>query len=551
MVFDHPLSASAASDHLMAIQLGTRVAPRIQDDLAYQRRTGPWSASSKWPLSSTSPVWDQLPPPRLNPKVPIAAQEIPQPVHLGQGHLTPEERPRRIWSPQCFDCGGACHFRANCPREDPPGTLVRESRETLLSAAVLDKEEGVSVLEEVIFYTFQQSVYHITKSLYTSLMGLLDQTPGHTEGQVPESVLKVLKVFQTTQSLLQQCQVHPEVQSQMFAYLFFFSNASLFNQLLDKGPVRGWFCTSSGLQFKTNLRKVLDWTRGAGLSCPAGRFLAKLRCAVSILATPIQQLTQMSWKALRAKYPALKPAQLHYIVTQCLLGADMGPGAVWQPTTDEEVHNYRTADLLESFEDHPPIVLPTSGFQVDLESDTVDDSIYRQLLYVRHFVWSLRSKSPSTMGNTDGPVHQGSKTPDATCLPIPPTTPSCPDTEPRLDTRAAVTAKPSRANGLIVSEIEVELDKGPFGLGLGLIDGLQTPLRSPGIYIRTLIPGGPASSNGRLRVGDRILAVNGTDVTGSNYQSAVDLIRWGGGKLNLLVEKKDPEVSAMIRASLC
>uniref|UniRef100_A0A8C9R5B7 Rap associating with DIL domain n=1 Tax=Scleropages formosus TaxID=113540 RepID=A0A8C9R5B7_SCLFO len=219
-------------------------------------------------------------------------------------------------------------------------------QETLLSAAVLDKEEGVSVLEEVIFYTFQQSVYHITKSLYTSLMGLLDQTPGHTEGQVPESVLKVLKVFQTTQSLLQQCQVHPEVQSQMFAYLFFFSNASLFNQLLDKGGSSCWFCTSSGLQFKTNLRKVLDWTRGAGLSCPAGRFLAKLRCAVSILATPIQQLTQMSWKALRAKYPALKPAQLHYIVTQCLLGADMGPGAVWQPTTDEEVHNYRTGVAL-------------------------------------------------------------------------------------------------------------------------------------------------------------------------------------------------------------
>uniref|UniRef100_A0A8C9VE91 Rap associating with DIL domain n=1 Tax=Scleropages formosus TaxID=113540 RepID=A0A8C9VE91_SCLFO len=438
-----------------------------------------------------------------------------------------------------------------------------ESNETLLSAAVLDKEEGVSVLEEVIFYTFQQSVYHITKSLYTSLMGLLDQTPGHTEGQVPESVLKVLKVFQTTQSLLQQCQVHPEVQSQMFAYLFFFSNASLFNQLLDKGPVRGWFCTSSGLQFKTNLRKVLDWTRGAGLSCPAGRFLAKLRCAVSILATPIQQLTQMSWKALRAKYPALKPAQLHYIVTQCLLGADMGPGAVWQPTTDEEVHNYRTADLLESFEDHPPIVLPTSGFQVDLESDTVDDSIYRQLLYVRHFVWSLRSKSPSTMGNTDGPVHQVHVT--LHCIDN-----DCGSLSFSVNTVIMEAVWYSRATELCPTRASskqplpshpsplcwhamfaVELDKGPFGLGLGLIDGLQTPLRSPGIYIRTLIPGGPASSNGRLRVGDRILAVNGTDVTGSNYQSAVDLIRWGGGKLNLLVEKKDPEVSAMIRASLC
>ncbi|KAL4658228.1 ras-associating and dilute domain-containing protein-like [Arapaima gigas] len=442
--------------------------------------------------------------------------------------------------------------------------LETNDRESLLSAAVLDKEEGVSVLEEVIIYTFQQSVYHITKSLYASLMELLDWNPGQTEGQVPESVHKVLKIFQTTQSLLQHCEVHPEVQSQMFAYLFFFSNVSLFNLLLDKGPSQGWFRTSSGIQYKTNLGILVDWAKGAGLSRPADKFLAKLHSTVSILATPAQQLTQLSWKALCTRYPALKPTQLHYILTQCLLGADVGSVVVWLANAEEEVHSYRKADLLESFEDHPPIVLPITGFQVDLVSDSVDDSIYRQLLYVRHFLWGLRSKSPSAMVKTNGQVcqahgdqctntsfHQPSQMVDATCLPTPPTTPSCPDKEPRVNTYGTAAANTSRTNGLIVSEIEVELDKGPFGLGLGLIDGLQTPLRSPGIYIRTLVPGGPASSDGRLRVGDRILAVNGTDVTGSDYQSAVELIRWGGGKLNLLVEKKDPEVSALIRASLC
>jgi len=38
----------------------------------------------------------------------------------------------------------------------------------------------------------------------------------------------------------------------------------------------------------------------------------------------------------------------------------------------------------------------------------------------------------------------------------------------------------------------VELEKGDDGIGLGLIDGLYTPLRSPGIYVRTLVAGGPA-----------------------------------------------------------
>ena len=44
-----------------------------------------------------------------------------------------------------------------------------------------------------------------------------------------------VQVFQNGQELLQGYQVHPEIQAQMFAYLFFFSNVSLFNQLMDKG----------------------------------------------------------------------------------------------------------------------------------------------------------------------------------------------------------------------------------------------------------------------------------------------------------------------------
>lgn len=44
-----------------------------------------------------------------------------------------------------------------------------------------------------------------------------------------------VQVFQSAQELLQGYQVHPEIQAQMFAYLFFFSNVSLFNQLMDKG----------------------------------------------------------------------------------------------------------------------------------------------------------------------------------------------------------------------------------------------------------------------------------------------------------------------------
>ncbi|KAA0722600.1 Ras-associating and dilute domain-containing protein [Triplophysa tibetana] len=544
------------------------------------------------------------------------------------------------------------------------------SKESLLSATISANEEAMTVLEEVIMYTFQQCVYYITKTLYVVLPGLLDCNPFGAEPSseqcrravgacvcavcvMPEAVRRVMSVYQTTADLLQQYQVHSEIQSQMFAYLFFFTNVSLFNQLIDKGPARGWFQRSRVLQIQACLKMVLDWAKGAGHSHLAQKFFAKFCSTLSILATPPQQLTQMSWKALCAEHPSLKPVQLHRILTQYQLMAELGPLPIWQPSSEDEAYIYRTVDLLESFENHPPIVLPSAGFRVDLESDCVEDSIYRQLLYVRHFVWGLRTKTPPSNGCTDrqeaqrdphqthtsphpvpslrgegegevrglsaslGGRGEGSgaedrprdkpphsihyrngngvrhgnqtQTTDSTCILTPSNTPLYPEhtyihsntqsnlahysehasqehthTHSYTKSNGCMRSTPEhkKINGFISNGFEgkskkrplgrgLDLDKGPYGLGMGLIDGLHTPLNSPGIYIRTLIPDGPAAADGRLNIGDRILAVNGTSLIGADYQSAVDLIRLGGGRLRFLVAKSDLDVSEKIIASSC
>ncbi|KAK7166726.1 hypothetical protein R3I93_006480 [Phoxinus phoxinus] len=533
------------------------------------------------------------------------------------------------------------------------------SKESLLSATISANEEAMTILEEVIMYTFQQCVYYITKTLYVVLPGLLDCNPFGTESSseqcrrgvgvcvcavcvMPEAVRRVVSVFQTTSDLLQQYQVHAEIQSQMFAYLFFFTNVSLFNQLIDKGPARGWFQRSRVLQIQASVKMLLDWAKGVGHNHLAQKFFAKACSAVSILATTPQQLSQMSWKALCAEHPSLKPVQLHRILTQYQLMAELGPLPIWQPSSEDEAYIYRTVDLLESFENHPPIVLPSAGFKVDLESDCVEDSIYRQLLYVRHFVWGLRTKTHPSNGCTDrqeaqreppqphsnshaappmrgegeGEVRGSSaglggrgegagaeerprdKPPhsihhrngtsiryanqtqatDSSCILTPPNTPLYPEhtyihsntqsnsvhypehasqehthTHSHTKSNGCMRSTPEhkKINGFISNGIEVDLDKGPYGLGMGLIDGLHTPLNSPGIYIRTLIPDGPAAADGRLCIGDRILAVNGTSLIGADYQSAVDLIRLGGGRLRFLVAKSDLEVSEKISASSC
>ncbi|NWS58967.1 RADIL protein, partial [Chunga burmeisteri] len=542
---------------------------------------------------------------------------------------------------------------------------VRGSKESLFSSTITASEEAMTVLEEVIMYTFQQCVYYISKCLYVSLPALLECNPFQNECReswrasppLPEELHRVVLIYQATLDLLRQYEVHPEITSQMFAYLFFFSNTLLFNQLLDKGSSLGCFHWSQGVKLRASVRLLLEWLRGAGFEQLAQQFFTKLTSVANLLAMPGSQLVQMTWPSLRAEFPALSPAQLHRVLSQCQAVMDLGCIAAWQPGEEENPAMFQPDEMLESFDNHPPIILPSGGFKVDLEVETLDDNIYRHLLYIRHFLWSLQSKSPHTSEGPGSappkvacPPQRGCSSPgwaggarllpwgspsprrttapwgavpsrrgpprsawppcehpasepqlqeklkqlqlgrglapkagaaptDPSCLLTPPTTPLNFDTgsleSPQGTSKGLQDPRRNGMNGTKGSTPEgcsptpydyptpesssrssatddfcyvfvVELERGPIGLGMGLIDGLHTPLCSPGIYIRTLIEDSPAAADGRLSIGDRILAVNGTSLIGADYQSAVDLIRSGGKKLRFLVAKSDMEIAKKI-----
>uniref|UniRef100_A0A8C9UDA2 Ras-associating and dilute domain-containing protein n=1 Tax=Serinus canaria TaxID=9135 RepID=A0A8C9UDA2_SERCA len=514
---------------------------------------------------------------------------------------------------------------------------IKGSKESLFSSTITASEEAMTVLEEVIMYTFQQCVYYISKCLYVSLPALLECNPFQSECRegwrgtppLPEELRRVALIYQAVLDLLHQYEVHPEITSQMFAYLFFFSNTLLFNQLLDKGSSLGCFHWSQGVKLRASVRLLLEWLHGAGFEQLAQQFFSKLASVANLLAMPGSQLVQMTWPSLRAEFPALSPAQLHRVLSQCQAVMDVGCISAWQPSEEESPATFQPDEVLESFDNHPPIILPSGGFKVDLEVETLDDNIYRHLLYIRHFLWSLQSRSPHSsegpgsalpkvpsiprggpgwqegLGSLCRPLQAqcqglaalacslelvpfqwdppgGTVPPDPSCLLTPPTTPLNFDSgSPESLQGTGKGLQDARRNGMNGTKgstpegcsptpydyptpesssrssatddfcyvFVVELERGPIGLGMGLIDGVHTPLCSPGIYIRTLIEDSPAASDGRLSIGDRILAVNGTSLIGADYQSAVDLIRSGGKKLRFLVAKSDIEVAKKISSS--
>ncbi|XP_016296336.1 ras-associating and dilute domain-containing protein [Sinocyclocheilus anshuiensis] len=466
--------------------------------------------------------------------------------------------------------------------------------ELRLSSVRSASEEAMTVLEEVLMFTFQQCVYYLTKMLYPFLPGVLDSHAFSDSGQlqVSSQVRRVLDVCSQSLRLLRAFDVHPDISAQLFSYLFFFINALLFNLLMERGSGGAFYCWSRGVQVRANLDLLMDWAHGAGLADLAHTYLLKLSSAVNLLATPKENLLQMSWKALRMEFPSLNAAQLHHILREYEPRRSCPAG--WTPSGDED-EALATADILESFDQHPPLILPADGFILQLRRAISETQLITQLYRFQRFItdpeaaphspqppqlvpmeakltkMELHPKAHLEVGHTEMVIpHAGASdlgscealltkklqnlelqdkdaarpALDPSCLLTPPNTPqnlelTDSDTDSQQHT-STVRPEEGESEESEIREEDVfvlELQRAACGLGLMLADGEESPSTVSGIYIKSVLPDSPAALSQRLRAGDRILAVNGLSLVGVDYQTGRDLIQMSGERPRLLVAR--------------
>ncbi|XP_069021588.1 LOW QUALITY PROTEIN: ras-associating and dilute domain-containing protein-like [Embiotoca jacksoni] len=326
-----------------------------------------------------------------------SGDEAPEHLQLlSMAELIPGLQPLVLWMANSIEL---LHFIQHEVPQLLPWRQDREDEGLLdseMSSTRIACEEAMTVLEEVIMFTFQQSVYYLTKSMYSALPGLLDGNPFSESGQlrVPDGLGGILEVLKEVLKLLTAFQVHPDISMQLCAYLFFFINASLFNALMERGSVAGFFQWSRGVQIRANLDLLMDWIQSIGLGDLAAEFFQKLSAAVNLLATPKETLLQASWASLRTEFAALKPAQLHHMLRE--YSSVKACQAGWTPPPEDEEDVFRTADILESFDDHPPLILPSSTFHLELDKPTVEPSLFEQLVRLQEFVGRLpRGETPA------------------------------------------------------------------------------------------------------------------------------------------------------------
>lgn len=93
----------------------------------------------------------------------------------------------------------------------------------------------------------------------------------------------------------------------------------------------------------------------------------------------------------------------------------------------------------------------------------------------------------------------------------------------------------------IGKKFDLELTKGQDGLGFSVttrdnpVAGGHCP-----IYIKNILPRGAAIEDGRLRSGDRLLEVNGVEMTGKSQSEVVTMLRniAQGGVARLLISRQ-------------
>lgn len=82
---------------------------------------------------------------------------------------------------------------------------------------------------------------------------------------------------------------------------------------------------------------------------------------------------------------------------------------------------------------------------------------------------------------------------------------------------------------------EIIIEKGPDGLGFSIVGGYGSVHGNLPICVRKIFEKGAAALDGRLREGDILLAVNGTELNGLTHDQVVDILKNVTGSVKFLV----------------
>ncbi|XP_036810417.1 afadin isoform X1 [Oncorhynchus mykiss] len=365
----------------------------------------------------------------------------------------------------------------------------------------------------------------LTQCLLADLSRHLPEFLIYPEGsQSPAGIEGVLQTLMGAMSLLRRCRVNAALTIQLFSQLFHSISAWLFNRLLSPSP-QGEACSLGlrshywGATIRQRLSLVEDWAERQGLELAADCHLSRI-IQVTMLLTMNKYSMQDSENIQNTCFK-LNSLQLRTLMTSYLYDTNeprIAPGvidrvvAAAEASADEMLRNEGQDLQLEEGPDlHLPFLLPEEGYSCDTVNGIPQG--------FREFLEPICRKGLCTL--MSHPQSGGTWTIFFN----------------RANSFFAQDANPPLHRELEV--VTITLTK-PLnsGMGVSIVAAKGAGQDNLGIYVKSIVKGGPAEMDCRLTVGDQLLCVDGHSLVGLSQERAAGIMMHTGPVVTLQVAKQ-------------
>ncbi|KAM6917386.1 afadin [Lycodopsis pacificus] len=337
-------------------------------------------------------------------------------------------------------------------------------------------------------------------------------------GALPAGIEMVLNTLMNTMSLLRRCRVNPALTIQLFSQLFHFISVWLFNQLMSpEANTPGLRSHYWGAALRQRLMAVEAWAERQGLELAADCHLGHIIQATMLLT--MNKYSMQDVKAVHNTCFKMNSLQLQTLLSGYLcatseprIPADLIDAVVTaaKASADNLIRSEgRDVQLEESLDLHLPFLLPEGGYSCDTVRGIPLG--FREFLepICRKGLCSLTSQ-PNSKGDWTVYFSDPTSSAESTCL-------------------AA-----HRVPDIVTITLNKPLSS---GMGVSIVAAKGAGQETLGIYIKSIVKGGPAEMNGRLTAGDQLLSVDGQSVVGLSQDRAAAIMMQTGPVVTLQVAK--------------
>ncbi|KAL6105260.1 uncharacterized protein ACO6RY_06827 [Pungitius sinensis] len=337
-------------------------------------------------------------------------------------------------------------------------------------------------------------------------------------GALPAGIEMVLNTLMNAMSLLRRCRVNPALTIQLFSQLFHFVSVWLFNQLMSpEANTPGLRSHYWGAALRQRLAAIEAWAERQGLELAADCHLGHILQATMLLT--MNKYSMQDVKAIQNTCFKLNSLQLQTLLSGYLyatnephIPSDLIDVVVTaaKVSADKLIRSEgRDIQLEESLDLHLPFLLPEGGYSCD--------TVRGIPLGLREFLEPICRKGLCSL------TSQHNSTGDWTVY----------FSEPTSSAQSTCLAA-HREPDIVTITLNKPLNS---GMGVSIVAAKGAGQENTGIYIKSIVKGGPAEMNGTLTAGDQLLSVDGRSVIGLSQERAAAIMMQTGPVVTLQVAK--------------